>query len=289
MTDTTRRTVLGGIATGTALLVGGAGAVTADEGTERGGDEAGLRIAHASPDAPAVDVLVDGAVAVEGLEFRQVTDYLELPAGEYEVAVNVSGTDTTVFGPAEVDLAAEDYTAVALGEVSDDDTEFTVSVLADTNGANLDDDEARVRAVHASPDAPAVDVTVNDGVLTLFDGVAFGDSSGYAVVPAGEYDVEIRPDTADDDGDVVFEAEDVELAGRSTYTVFALGYLTAEDEPAAEPFGLLPTLDAGAPPRGDDDDEADGGDDGADEVERGPPEDVPGRGRGRDDGEESDD
>ncbi len=266
--------MLGGVATGTALLIGGVGAAAGDDGDD---GEAGLRVAHASPDAPAVDVLVDGDVAVEGLAFREVTDYLELPTGEYEVAVTVSGTDTTVFGPADVDLDGEDYTAVALGEVSSDDTAFTVSLFEDTNGANVGDDEARVRAIHASPDAPAVDVTVDDGALTLFDGVAFGGSSGYAVVPTGSYDVEVRPDTEDDDGEVVFEAEDVELEGRSTYTVFALGYLTPDDEPADEAFGLAPTLDAGAPPRGDGPDDEDADDDGG----RGPHEDAPGGGRGR--------
>ncbi|NIS32308.1 MAG: DUF4397 domain-containing protein, partial [Actinobacteria bacterium] len=96
---------------------------------------------------------------------------------------------------------------------------------------------------HASPDAPAVDVTVDDGSLTVFDGVAFGESSGYAVVDAGEYDVEIRPDTAGDDGPVVYEAEGVELEGQSTYTVFALGYLSPDDEGEDAPaFALQPVL-----------------------------------------------
>jgi len=278
----------------------GAGTAFAREGD----GEAGLRVAHASPDAPAVDVLVNGSVAVAGLEFGTVTDYLEVPPGEYDIAVNVAGTETTVFSAEDVELAAEDYTAVALGEVGSDDTAFTVSIFEDTNGANIGNDEARVRAVHASPDAPAVDVTVDDGALTLFDGFAFGESSGYAVVPAGTYDVEVRPDTEDDDGPVVFEASGVTLDGRSTYTVFALGYLTPEDEGDDAPaFFLLPTLDAGAPPRGDDDREDDdergrgrGDDDREDDDERGRgrgdddrEDDERGRGRGDDeDGDEDD-
>ncbi|MDY6765647.1 MAG: DUF4397 domain-containing protein [Halobacteria archaeon] len=226
MQNVSRRTALKTIgATGTLLLTG-----TGVAGARPGKEEAGLRVAHASPDAPAVDILVDGSAVITGLEFREVTGYLEVPAGTYEIAVNVAGTDTAVFGPVDVTLEGEDYTAVALGEVTSDDTDFTVSIFEDTNGANISDDEARVRAIHASPDAPAVDVTVNDGALTLFDGFAFGESSGYVVVPAGTYEVEVRPDTEDNDGSVVSEA-DVTLEGRSTYTVFALGYLTPDDEP----------------------------------------------------------
>lgn len=246
MTNLSRRTALKAIGAGTLVTIGGTGVVAGRGPGGRGGDEAKLRVAHASPDAPAVDVYVNDGKVIEGLEFREVTDYLEVPAGDYDVAVNVAGTETTVFGPATVTLAAEDYTAVALGEVSSDDTEFTVSLFEDTNGANIGGDESRIRAIHASPDAPAVDVTVNDDALTVFDDVGFGESSGYAVVPAGTYEVEIRPGTG---GDPVFEAE-VTFEGRSTYTAFAMGYLTPEDEDADEPFGLVPTLDAGAPPRG---------------------------------------
>jgi hypothetical protein len=151
-----------------------------------------------------------------------VTDDLEIAAGEYTVAVKIAETDTTVYGPVDIELAAEDYTAVALGEVFSDDSDFTVSLFEDTNGANIGDDEARVRAIHASPDAPAVDVTVESSG-TLFDGIEFGESSDYTVVEAGTYDVEVRLDTEDDDGPVVFEAPKVDLNGRSTYTVFALG------------------------------------------------------------------
>jgi len=39
-------------------------------------DDAMVRIIHASPDAPAVDILVDGEKAVSGAEFKAVTDYL---------------------------------------------------------------------------------------------------------------------------------------------------------------------------------------------------------------------
>ncbi len=288
--NTTRRTVLTGLASLGITTVAGSAVVGADE---EGEGEAALRVAHASPDAPAVDVYLDGSPVIEGLGFRGVTDYLELPEGDYDVAVNVAGTDTTVFGPVTVALDDEDYTAVALGEVTSDDTAFTVSLFEDTNGANIGD-RARVRAIHASPDAPAVDVTVADGALTLFDGVAFGGASDYAVVPAGEYDVEIRPDTADNDGPVVYEAA-LTLEPGATYTVFAEGYLSPDDEPADEAFGLVPTLDASAPPRGDrdaDDDEDDGDeeeeydedddDEGTtDDEAHGPPERAAGRGRPR--------
>lgn len=156
-----RRQLLRGIGTATVAAIVSVGSAIADD--DEDGATAGLRVAHASPDAPAVDVYVDGSKAVGDLAFRSVTEYLDVPTGEREVSVTVAGTDTTVFGPATLELDAEDYTAVARGEVTNDDTAFTVDLFEDTTGANLDDGDARVRAIHASPDAPGVDVTVDDG------------------------------------------------------------------------------------------------------------------------------
>lgn len=246
-----RRSLLKSIGLLTASTVAPVGTALAE-----GDETAGLRVAHASPDAPAVDVYVDGTKAVADLPFGSVTEYLEVPAGEREIAVFVAGTETAVYGPVEVALDAEDYSAVALGEVSSDDSAFTVDLFRDTNGANLDD-EARVRAIHASPDAPAVDVTVNDGALTVFEDLPFGASSGYATVPAAEYDIEIRPAGG---GAPVFETTAALEAG-STYTAFAVGYLTPGDEPANEPFTAVLIEDASAPPRGDAE-ESEGGDNG---------------------------
>lgn len=55
-----------------------------------GSDEAMVRIAHASPDAPAVDVYVNGDAVVEGAAFKDATDYMNLPAGEHEVEIDVA-------------------------------------------------------------------------------------------------------------------------------------------------------------------------------------------------------
>lgn len=235
----TRRTVLKTIGGGSAVLLAGSAPAAA------GGHEAKLRVAHASPDAPNVDIYVDGTAVIEDLPFGEVTGYLEVPAGEYTIAVKPAGGDKAVFGPVDVALEAEDYTAVALGELADES--FTVSLLEDTNGANLDG-EARVRAVHASPDAGPVDVTVNESALTVFDGIEFGDSP-YATVPVGEYTVEVRPDTDADDGMVV-DSFTLEFEENYTYTAFAVGYVTPGDDAGDEAFMLVPTVDATAPPRG---------------------------------------
>ena len=52
-------------------------------------------------------------------------------------------------------------------------------------------DKAMVRVLHGSPDAPSVDVFVNDGKVDALSGLSFGDLSAYAAVPAGTYSIKV--------------------------------------------------------------------------------------------------
>lgn len=263
-----RRTVLKTVGSAGVLLAAGIGSVgaqgdhsnstqgndsnstQADDAKGAQGDDAKIRAAHAVPDAPAVDVLVDGDVVVEELAFGEVTGYLEVPAGEYDLALNDAGTDDTVF-EATVELAAVDYTAAAIGNLSPecDEPELTVDVFEDKLGA-LDDGEGRVRVYHASPDAPAVDVAVADEndepAQFLAQGLAFGDAAPNVEVPAGTYPVAVYPA---DCGTPVFGPVDVEIRDGEVLTAVAAGELEPEgDEP-----GFTPVLayEAAAPSGGD--------------------------------------
>jgi hypothetical protein len=191
-----------------------------------------------------VAVSVDGSTVLEDVPFGAVSGYLEAPAGARRIEIAAAGDpDAVVFDGQVTVEAGQAYTVAAVGEVGEDaDQPFEPLVLEDDN-SNPGGDTARLRVVHASPDAPAVDVTVEGGDEPLFDGVAFGES-GYVEVPANDYTVQIRGDTESNDGDVVADF-DVSLAGGSVSTAFAAGYLTPDDEPADVAFDLLVARDAG--------------------------------------------
>ena len=234
----------GGDATETATETETMGGMTETETateTESGmmnGDTANVRAAHMSPDAPNVDIYVDGDAALTDVPFRAVSDYLELPTGAHQVTITQAGNMDTVVFDQEVTLEAEDYTLVASGELGEDT--FEVLVLVDDN-SDPGGDMSRLRAVHVSPDAGPVDITVSAGPV-LFDGVPF-KASGYATAAANDYTVQIRPDTSGNDGEVVYDA-DVSLNGGTVYTAFASGYLSPDDEPADEAFELTVVQDA---------------------------------------------
>jgi hypothetical protein len=197
-----------------------------------------------SPNAPNVDVYVDSDDPVlSDVPFGTVSDYLEVPAGERQVEITAAGdASTSVFSGGVPVEADSDYTIAASGEIGDDaDQPFEPLVLEDDN-SEVGGDEARLRAVHVSPDAPAVDITAAGGDVVLFDGVEYG-GSGYTTVEANDYTVEIRGDTDSNDGEVVADF-DVSLNGGTVYTAFAAGYLSPDDEPADTSFDLIVAQDS---------------------------------------------
>lgn len=116
------------LADGQALTV----VVVAAEGTPEGFDllsleddpmppapgRVNLRVLQAAADAPALDVLVQGAAALASdLAFRDVTGYLPLDAGVYTFEVRPAGATEAAFTTRALTLDAGDiYTATVLGQ-----------------------------------------------------------------------------------------------------------------------------------------------------------------------------
>jgi hypothetical protein len=182
-----------------------------------GGGDGRVRVVHMSPDAPAVDVLVNGRPAITNLAFKEASAYASLPGGTYDVAVTPAGQNNTVVLAAPLPVTAgQDVTVVAVGRLA----EIGVLALIDDNTAPAAGN-AKVRFVHASPDAPAVDIAVAGGPV-LFPNVAFKESAGYAQVPAGTYDLEVRVAGTDT---VALSLPGVTLTDGLIATVFAAGLL----------------------------------------------------------------
>ena len=162
-----------------------------DNNTDPSG-QARVRVVHASPDAPAVDVLVDNAEALSDVSYLTASDYLELTDGAHNVKVNAAGSSTTVIDT-DVDLAdGTDYTVIASGLVD----AIQPIVLEDDN-STPPAGTARVRAIHGAPSAPAVDVYVTapgadiETASPALSNVALGDVSDYLEVPEGDYQVRV--------------------------------------------------------------------------------------------------
>src|SRR6056297_2473613 len=87
------------------------------DGSEEPEMDASLRVAHLSPDAPNVDVYLDGDAVLEDVPYRTVSDYLDIASGSYEVMITAAGDMETVVFDEELDVPAADITVAAVGEL----------------------------------------------------------------------------------------------------------------------------------------------------------------------------
>jgi hypothetical protein len=210
-----RRLVLLGLALMTALAV-------AAPAFAQGTGQAQVRVAHLAPDAPNVDVYVNGDPVLTDVPYTTVSDYLSLPAGTQQVTVYATGDTTSPVIDTPVQLAAGGaYTVAAVGLVADDSLTAQVyqDDLRDPASGN-----AKVRVVHASPDAGPVDVIPRGG-QALVEGLTFPEASPYAEVPAGSYTLDVN---AAGTKKTALTVPDASLASDGVYSAFAVGTTFAD-------------------------------------------------------------
>ncbi len=173
-------------------------------------------VVHASPDAPPVDVLVNGAEVDSNLTFPGNTGYLTLPAGTYNVDVNVANTTTTAIDTSVTVSGNTHYSVFAVDSVSRIEALVLVDDLSAPAAGN-----AKVRFVHLSPNAPGVDVNAV-GVGTLFNNQFFRDATTFSEVPGGTYNINVT----DTSGTTTFlPVGNVTFNAGQIYTVFARGFV----------------------------------------------------------------
>lgn len=176
-----------------------------------------VRIVHASPDAPAVDIFVDGQLAAAGLSFAESTTYAMFPAGQHRLQVAPTGAGLA--GQIVIDRTAD----LRAGGVY---TVVAVNPLARIEPIVVSDDvtppaagTAHVRLIHAAVDAPTVDLAIAGGRI-LFTNAAFKSATPYVAVDAGSYRFDVRTTGA---GGAIAVNAPAALASGRIYTVFALG------------------------------------------------------------------
>ena len=175
--------------------------------------DASVRIVHASPDAPAVDVYVNGDLVVENAPFKAATDYLQVPAGTHNVEIFVAGTQEDPVITADLTVeAGVAYTVAAINTVEN----LELTVITDDNA--VAEGQSKIRVGHLSPDAPTVDVGLIGGD-TVFAGAPFKAVTDYVTLDAGTYDLEVR---LPDGGAQVIDLSGTTLEANTVYTVFAV-------------------------------------------------------------------
>jgi hypothetical protein len=154
---------------------------------EDGPSGARVRIVHGIADAGPLDIYVDGSLALVGMIFTDTSGDIVLPGGEHTFAVVPTGSSVE--------------TAIAAGTIAlGDDTLAYAALLGTLESASvglfevdvrpLDQGKARFRIISGVPDIGAV-TPIFSGGDALSEPLGFGDTSQYASIDAGTYDLDL--------------------------------------------------------------------------------------------------
>ena len=207
-----------------------------------------IRVLHASPDAPPVNIKLDGSVAISNLDYGQSTGYVSLDAQNYDIAVEgiIPDGNLDVISVPGFTLVENDRTTIIATDVVANINPLVVSDSAAAPAAN----EVALRVVHASPAAAAivanVDVYVtgvNDDINTANPALTFGfqDSVDAGALPAGPVQIRV---TATGSKTVVYDSGPVDLTPFAGNQLLIVAIDTTNStEQLAAPIKLLVATD----------------------------------------------
>lgn len=173
---------------------------------------------HAIAGGDGVDVLLaDGRALAPGLQYGTPYGTLDIPTGVYELAIVSEGdsVDAALVPVTPFSLnSSTSYALVAYG------TPSLPNVLALSAPAAADENAGSLRLVHAVAGADAVDVYLDD--ILVAPALAFGASTAFMPVTAGDYALTLRP-AGEVDGDVLASTELTVEAGVELTVLAATG------------------------------------------------------------------
>jgi len=184
--------------------------------------DACIRFVHTSPDAGPVDLYIDDQPVAKAVSYGTPTEFAAVANGEHKVRVVAAGqsVDSALLDETMTFDTGMAYQVVVFGIAADDNNGDNNLKLKQeqVNLAPVPEGQARVRGIHAVSDVGTVDVN-GPGGSTIFSGLDFSDTTDYALLPAGSYDLSI----VDKDNATVVEASGVKVEAGMVYDIFVVG------------------------------------------------------------------
>ncbi len=192
-----------------------------------------VRALHASPDAPAVNIIVNGATALTGVDYSQGSGFVPVvEQNNIQVeAITPAGNAIVIDADVNLDYNTE-ASILAVGTVDPADDGLGVFALPIVNPSDslITPGFFRAQIVHGSASAPAVNVYVTGlgddlSMASPVNGVgtplSFEDYTGQLEVPEGDYQIRI---VADGDATLtpVFDSGEISLAAGADLMIVAI-------------------------------------------------------------------
>ncbi len=206
-----------------------------------------IRALHASPDAPTVNILVNGAAALNGVDYSQGSGFLSVTEqNNVQVeAITPAGDVVVIDADVNLDFSTE-ASVIAVNTVA---AGIRPLAIVNPSDERITEGYFRAQVVHASPSAPPVDVYVTALGADLAGSapvngagtpLAFEEFTGRLEVPAGDYQIRIVV-AGDATLTPVFDSGEIPLAAAADLMIVAIDNVG----PGSNPVQLI-VLDGAA-------------------------------------------
>ncbi len=156
--------------------------------------QAQVRIIHATPDAPGLDIYQGPNALAFNLGFGTVTSYISLTPGTYTINADTAGSRQTLSSAKTTFVASTQYT-ILIGNSITNPQQLT---LTDQNQP-APSGQIALRFIHQATRTGAVDIYLVPAgqrvaaVSPVVTNVAFGANTNYVNVPPGTYSLIMVP------------------------------------------------------------------------------------------------
>lgn len=185
-----------------------------------------IRLLHGAPGAPAVDVYANDNLIANNLSFKNLSSYIRVRPGKYNIKVYPAGRRRN---PVLVEnITVRSNTIYTVAVINKENT-LGLFQLIDLHEVGWSERSGRdisfIRAVHLSPNAPAVDIRIDN--YTIVTNLSYRTVSRYVSIEPGTYNLNVFVSGTNNN---VLKKENVVLQSDFYYTMYVLG-LVGEEPP----------------------------------------------------------
>lgn len=180
-------------------------------------DQTYVRMFHASPDTPPIDIYVNNRLVAPYLPYREFTQYIPLQNGIYNIKLFPAGTTRNPLINTNVNIPANTILTIAVINKLKDIALYTI----EDTPMNIPQGKVKLRFVHLSPNTSKLDVKLSDRTI-LFKDIEYKDVTEYLNINPGNYIIEIYGSESERR---ILYVPNIRLKPNRFYTIYAVGLL----------------------------------------------------------------
>lgn len=173
-----------------------------------------IRLFHAAPGAPEVDIYANGRQVAKRLVYGQFTDYIALATGTYTIQAFPVGLTVSPVFTINLPLENNVYTLALIGILP----RIGILPIVDEFVA-ISPGSANIRFANLSPNAPSLNLALRGGSNLITD-VSYTEVSDYIPMRPGNYNLIVTPVNS---STIVTAVPRVRILPRRNLTFYVLG------------------------------------------------------------------